>query len=79
MSSKYKLKLKDLKLEFFKEYVFPMFNFLKPKRKITNIAELKKFIQSKSAWVSQETLYGYLKTRMGTKYCLLYTSDAADE
>ena len=46
MSSKYKLKLKDLKLEFFKEYVFPMFNFLKPKKKINNIAELKKFIQS---------------------------------
>ena len=75
MSSKYKLKLKDLKLEFVKEYVFPMFNFLKRKKKITNIAELKKFIQSKSAWVSQETLYGYLKTRMGTKYVLMFEDE----
>ena len=75
MGSKYKLKLKDLKLEFFKEYIFPIFNFLKPKKKITNIAELKKFIQGKSAWVSQETLYGYLKTRMGTKYVLMFEDE----
>ena len=39
------------------------------------IAELKKFIQGKSAWVSQETLYGYLKTRMGTKYVLMFEDE----
>jgi len=36
-----------------------------------DISELKNFIQRKSAWVSQETLYGYLKTRMGAKYVLM--------
>jgi len=75
MAIKYKVKLRDLKLEYLKEYVVPIFNFLKPKKKITNIPELKDFIQRKSAWVSQETLYGYLKTRMGAKYVLMFDDE----
>ena len=75
MAIKYKIKLKDLKLEYLKEYISPIFNFLKPKRKITNISDLRNFIQRKSAWVSQETLYGYLKTRMGAKYVLMFEDE----
>ena len=75
MAIKYKVKLRDLKLEYLKEYIVPIFNFFKPKRKITNIIELKNFIQKKSAWVSQETLYGYLKTRMGAKYVLMFDDE----
>ena len=75
MAIKYKIKLRDLKLEYLKEYIAPLFNFLKPKKKITNISELKDFIQRKSAWVSQETLYGYLKTRMGAKYILMFDDE----
>ena len=75
MAIKYKVKLRDLKLEYLKEYIAPLFNFLKPKKKITNISELKNFIQRKSAWVSQETLYGYLKTRMGAKYILMFDDE----
>ena len=75
MSIKYKIKLRDLKLEYLKEYVAPIFNFLKPKKKITNISELQNFIHRKSAWVSQETLYGYLKTRMGAKYILMFDDE----
>tara|TARA_B100001173_G_scaffold121740_1_gene105854 strand:- start:116 stop:742 length:627 start_codon:yes stop_codon:yes gene_type:complete len=75
MSIKYKIKLKDLKLSYLKEYVVPIFNFLKPKSKIKDISELKDFIQKKSAWVSQETLYGYLKTRMGAKYILMFDDE----
>ena len=75
MAIKYKIKLRDLKLEYLKEYIAPIFNFLKPKKKITNISELKDFIQRKSAWVSQETLYGYLKTRMGAKYILMFDDE----
>ena len=75
MAIKYKIKLRDLKLEHLKEYIAPIFNFLKPKKKITNISELKNFIQRKSAWVSQETLYGYLKTRMGAKYILMFEDE----
>ena len=75
MAIKYKVRLRDLKLEYLKEYVAPIFNFLKPKKKITNISDLKSFIQRKSAWVSQETLYGYLKTRMGAKYILMFEDE----
>jgi len=75
MAIKYKIRLRDLKLEYLKEYISPIFNFLKPKKKITNISELKEFIKKKSAWVSQETLYGYLKTRMGAKYVLMFEDE----
>ena len=75
MAIKYKIKLRDLKLEYLKEYIAPIFNFLKPKRKINNIYELRNFIKRKSAWVSQETLYGYLKTRMGAKYVLMFDDE----
>jgi len=75
MAIKYTVKFKDFKLRYLKEYVAPIFNFLKPKKKISNISDLKIFIQRKSAWVSQETLYGYLKTRMGAKYILMFEDE----
>ena len=75
MVMKYKVRLRDLKFEYLKEYVGPIFNFLKPKKKIKNIPDLKNFVQKKSAWVSQETLYGYLKTRMGAKYVLMFDDE----
>ena len=37
--------------------------------------ELENFIQTKSAWVTQVTLYNYLKTRMGTRYVLHFDND----
>jgi hypothetical protein len=46
-----------------------------PKKKIKNIYELENFIQTKSAWVTQVTLYSYLKTRMGTRYVLHFDND----
>jgi len=36
--------------------------------KITTLAELGDFIASRSAFVSQKTLYGYVQTRMGMNY-----------
>ena len=72
---KYKLTWKDLSLNDFKVYVFALFKAFIPKKKINNLNELEKFIQSKSAWVSQVTLYGYLKTRMGTRYVLHFEND----
>ena len=72
---KYKLKLKDVKLEDFKVYLFALFKGVLPKKKIKNIDDLKSFIQKKSAWVSQVTLYNYLKTRMGTKWVLHFDDE----
>jgi hypothetical protein len=72
---KYKLKLKDVKLEDFKVYLFALFKAILPKKKIKNIEDLKSFIQKKSAWISQVTLYNYLKTRMGTKWVLHFDDE----
>ena len=72
---KYKLTWKDLTLNDFKVYLFALFKAFIPKKKIGNLDELENFIQSKSAWVTQVTLYGYLKTRMGTRYVLHFEND----
>ena len=73
--SKYKLTWKDLTWKDFKIYLFALFKAFIPKKKIKNLDELEEFIQSKSAWVTQVTLYGYLKTRMGTRYVLHFEND----
>ena len=72
---KYKLTWKDLTWYDFKTYLFAMFKAFIPKGKISNLDELETFIQTKSAWVSRVTLYGYLKTRMGTRYVLHFEND----
>ena len=72
---KYKLSWRDLKLNDFKVYLFALFKAFIPKKKIKNLDELEHFIQTKSAWVTQVTLYSYLKTRMGTKYVLHFDND----
>ena len=72
---KYRLKLKDVKLEDFKVYLLALFKGILPKKKIKDIDDLKPFIQKKSAWVSQVTLYNYLKTRMGTKWVLHFDDE----
>ena len=75
MALKYRFNLKDIKLEDFKLYLFSLLKAFIPKKKIKNIQELSEFIQKKSSWVSQVTLYGYLKTRMGTKYVLMFDDE----
>ena len=67
--------MKDVKLEDFKIYLFALFKAILPKKKIKNIEDLKSFIQKKSAWVSQVTLFNYLKTRMGLKYVKLFDDE----
>ncbi len=73
--AKYKLTWKDLTWNDFKIYLFALFKAFIPKKKISNLDELESFVQSKSAWVTQVTLYGYLKTRMGTRYVLHFEND----
>tara|TARA_Y100000589_G_C27086389_1_gene601942 strand:- start:493 stop:1116 length:624 start_codon:yes stop_codon:yes gene_type:complete len=73
--AKYKLTWKDLSWNDFKIYLFALFKAFIPKKKINNLDDLETFIQSKSAWVTQVTLYGYLKTRMGTRYVLHFEND----
>ena len=72
---KYKLTWKDLTFKDFKIYLFSLFKAFIPTKKIKTIDELENFIQTKSAWVTQVTLYNYLKTRMGTRYVLHFDND----
>ena len=72
---KYKLSWRDISFKDFKVYLFALFKAFIPKKKIKNLDELENFIQTKSAWVTQVTLYSYLKTRMGTRYVLHFDND----
>jgi hypothetical protein len=72
---KYKLTWKDLTWNDFKIYLFALFKAFLPNKKLASLDDLEYFIQSKSAWVSQITLYSYLKTRMGTRYVLHFEND----
>ena len=72
---KYKLTWKDLTWNDFKIYLFALFKAFVPNKKLASLDDLEYFIQSKSAWVSQVTLYNYLKTRMGTRYVLHFEND----
>jgi len=42
---------------------------------IQNIDNLVEFIQTRSAYVAQTSLYGYLKTRMGTRFRQVFEDD----
>jgi hypothetical protein len=75
MALKYKFNLKDVNLEDFKVYLLALFKAVLPKKRIKNNKDLKSFIQKKSAWISQVTLYNYLKTRMGTKWVLHFDDE----
>ena len=66
---KYKLSWRDISLKDFKVYLFALFKAFIPKKKIKNIDQLENFIQTKSAWVTQVTLYSYLKNQNGNQIC----------
>ena len=73
--TKDKFTWKDLKISDFKVYLFALFKAFIPKKKLSNLDDFEEFIQTKSAWVAQVTLYSYLKTRMGTRYVLHFDND----
>jgi len=66
-----KLNLKDLE-----KYLFPLKRIFSKYRQIRSVEHIKIFIQEQSAQVSQMTLYGYLKTRMGAKHVLMFEDKA---
>ena len=53
------------------EYLFPIKKITSKFQSIRSKEDLKDFIQARSAHVTQTTLYGYLKTRMGHKFTLM--------
>ncbi len=53
------------------EYIFPIKKITGKFKSIRSNEDLKDFVQARSAHVTQTTLYGYLKTRMGHKFTLM--------
>jgi hypothetical protein len=68
-----KLNLEKLKnvIKTMGEYLFPLEKVTSYFKNIKSKSDLQKFIQQRSAHVTQNTLYGYLKTRMGHKFTLM--------
>ena len=46
------------------------------KRTVSDVAALRHFLDSRASHVAQTTLYGYLRTRAGTRYPVLFENDA---
>ena len=63
-------KLRDV-IKTMGEYLFPVEKVTSYFKSIKSKSDLQKFIQQRSAHVTQNTLYGYLKTRMGHKFTLM--------
>jgi len=53
------------------EYIFPLRKITNKFKSINSKEDLQNFIQERSAHVTQTTLYGYLKTRIGTRYAIM--------
>ena len=58
-------------LKAMREYLFPLEKVTSYFKSINSQQDLQKFIQQRSAHITQNTLYGYLKTRMGHKYTIM--------
>ena len=55
-----------------KNYVFPIKKIISKFQNINSKEDLKNFIQERSAHVTQTTLYGYIKTRIGSRYAMMF-------
>ena len=58
-----------------RNYVFPIKKFTNKFRSINSKKDLKNFIQERSAHVTQTTLYGYIKTRIGSRYAMMFEDE----
>ena len=53
------------------KYLLTLINFLREKNRIEEIESLRSFVSSRSSYIAQVSLYGYLKARAGTRYVSL--------
>ena len=58
-----------------RNYVFPISKITNKFKKINTKKDLKNFIQERSAHVTQTTLYGYIKTRIGSRYAMMFEDE----
>ena len=72
-----KLNLKNIinTLKDMRNYIFPIKKITNRFRSINSKKDLKNFIQERSAHVTQTTLYGYIKTRIGSRYAMMFEDE----
>ena len=72
-----KLSLKNIlnTLKDMRNYVFPVKKITNKFKNINSKEDLRNFIQERSAHVTQTTLYGYIKTRIGSRYAMMFEDD----
>ena len=58
-----------------RDYVFPIKRITNKFRKINSKEDLRNFIRERSAHVTQTTLYGYIKTRIGSRYAMMFEDE----
>ena len=58
-----------------RDYVFPIKKITNRFRNINSKKDLRNFIQERSAHVTQTTLYGYIKTRIGSRYAMMFEDE----
>ena len=58
-----------------RNYLFPIKKFTNKFQNINSKEDLRNFIQERSAHVTQTTLYGYLKTRIGSRYAMMFEDE----
>ena len=61
------------------EYLFPVRKITNKFNTINSKEDLQNFVQERSAHVTQTTLYGYLKTRIGTRYAIMVEDEKFSE
>jgi len=66
-------------LKAMREYLFPLERVTSFFKSINTKEDLQKFIQQRSAHITQNTLYGYLKTRMGHKFTIMVDDEVFSE
>ena len=58
-----------------RDYILPIQKITSKFKNIKTLDELKNFIQERSAHVTQTTLYGYIKTRIGSRYAMMFEDE----
>jgi hypothetical protein len=66
-------RIKQLKGVFVEFIIPPLKRLVFGEKKLTDLNSIQTFINRRTAHITQDTLYGYLQTRMGTSYVNFFT------
>ena len=58
-----------------RDYLIPVKKFTNKFKNINSKKDLRNFIQERSAHVTQTTLYGYIKTRIVSRYAMMFEDE----